>query len=111
MWLLDVNLPNGLTRLLHGYGIPCDTTARRDWRDLTNGALADAAFRDGFRVILTRDRLFGTSAWRALAALPELAIVIVTLPQAREEAYLAEFETRWCGKPIEPVAGAVVEWP
>ncbi len=33
MWLLDVNLPNGLARLLHGYGIPCDTTARRDWRD------------------------------------------------------------------------------
>ena len=111
MWLLDVNLPNGLTRLLHGYGISCDTTARRDWRDLTNGALADAAFRDGFRVILTRDRLFGTSARRALAALPELAIVIVTLPQAREEAYLAEFATQWRGKPIEPVAGAVVEWP
>ena len=90
MWLLDVNLPNGLTRLLHGYGISCDTTAR---------------------VILTRDRLFGTSARRALAALPELAIVIVTLPQAREEAYLAEFEARWRGKPIEPIAGAVVEWP
>jgi len=111
MWLLDVNLPNGLARLLHGYGIPCDTTARRDWRDLTNGALAEAAFREGFRVILTRDRLFGTSACRALAALPELAIVVMTLPQAREEAYLAEFETRWRRKPIEPVAGAVVEWP
>jgi hypothetical protein len=59
---------------------------------------------------LTRDRLFGTSARRALAALPELAIVVVTLPQAREEAYLAEFETRWRRQPIEPVAGAVVEW-
>ena len=111
MWLLDVNLPNGLTRLRHGYGISCDTTARREWRDLTNGALADAAFRDGFRVILTRDRLYGASARRALAPLPELAIVIVTLPQAREEAYLAEFEARWRDQPIEPVAGAVVEWP
>jgi len=95
MWLLDVNLPNGLIRLLQSYGIPCDATARRGWRDLTNGALAGAAFREGFRVILTRDRLFGTSARGALAALPELAIVVVTLPQAREEAYLAEFETRW----------------
>ena len=111
MWLLDVNLPNGLARFLHGHGIPCDTTARRDWRDLTNGALAEAAFREGFRVILTRDRLFGTSARRALAALPELAIVVVTLPQAREEAYVAEFETWWRRKPIESVAGAVVEWP
>ena len=51
MWLLDVNLPNGLATLLHSYGISCDTTARRDWRDRTNGALADAAFREGFRVI------------------------------------------------------------
>lgn len=111
MWLLDVNLPNGLTRLLHGYGIACETTARRGWRDLTNGALAEAALREGFRVILTRDRLFGTSARRALAALPELAIVVVTLPQAREEAYLAEFQKCWHRTPIAPVAGAVVEWP
>jgi hypothetical protein len=103
--------PTVSPRLLHGYGIPCDTTARRDWRDLTNGALAEAAFHEGFRVILTRDRLFGTSARRALAALPELAIVVVTLPQAREEAYLAEFERWWRRTPIEPVAGTVVEWP
>ena len=111
MWLLDVNLPNGLIRLLQSYGIPCATTALRGWRDLTNGALAEAAFREGFRVILTRDRLFGTSAHRVLAELPEVAIVVVTLPQARAEAYLAEFEVRWRQKPIDPVAGAVVEWP
>ena len=47
MWLLDVNLPNGLIRLLQSYGILCDTTARRGWRALTNGALAEAAFREG----------------------------------------------------------------
>ena len=111
MWLLDVNLPNGLARLLHSYGISCDTAARRDWRDRTNGALADAAFREGFRVILTRDRLLGTSARRVLEALPGLAIVVVTLPQAREEPYLAEVERQWSRQPIEPAAGAVVEWP
>ena len=111
MWQLDVNLPNGLGRFLHGRGVPCDTTARRGWGDLTNGALAETAFGEGFRVILTRDRLFGTSAHRALAMLPELAIVVVTLPQAREEVYLAEFAARWHRKPIEPVAGSVVEWP
>ena len=87
MWLLDVNLPNGVIQLLRGYGIACDATARRGWRVLTNGALAEAAFREGFRVILTRDRRFGTSARGVLAARPELAVVVVTLPQAREEAY------------------------
>lgn len=86
MWLLDVNLPNGLARLLHRYGIACDTTARRGWRELTNGALAEAACREGFRVILTRDRLFLKSAGRPMVVLPELAIVIMTLPQAREAA-------------------------
>jgi hypothetical protein len=111
MWLLDVNLPTGLARLLDRLEIPCDTAVRRGWRSLTNGALAEAAYRAGFRVILTRDRLFGTSTGRVLAALPELGIVVVTLPQAREAAYLAEFETQWRRKPIEPVAGAVVEWP
>jgi len=44
-----------------------------------------------------------------LAALPEFAIVVLTLPQAREKPYLAEFEMQWRRKPIEPVAGAVVE--
>ena len=53
-----------------------------------------------FRVILTRDRPFATSALGVLAALPELAIVVVTLPQAREEAYLARFQTRWRRKRI-----------
>ena len=111
MWLLDVNLPSGLAPLLHSYGMVCDTTVRRGWRDLTNGDLAESAFREGFRVILTRDRLFGTSARRAMAALPELAIVIVTLARARETAYLAAFSASWRQKPIAPVAGAIVEWP
>lgn len=90
---------------------PCDTTAGRGWRDLTNGALPETAVRDGFRVILTRDRLFGESSRGVLAALPDPAIVIVTLRQAREAAYLVEFEARWRQKPIEPIAGQIVEWP
>ena len=43
--------------------------------------------------------------------LPELAIVIVTLRQARETAYPAEFSMWWREKPVAPVAGAIVEWP
>ncbi len=111
MWLLDVNLPNVLLGVWREYGIDCDTTAARGWRDLTNGRLAEAAFRSGFRVILTRDRLFAESASRTLRTLPELAVVIVTLPQVREAAYAAEFRVRWAERPIEPQAGKATTWP
>lgn len=109
MWLLDVNLPNGLLRLLQSFGITCDTTVRRGWRDLTNGELALAALAGGFRVILTRDRDFGASAGTARA--PALAIVVVTIPQAREAAYLEAFEARWRQRAIVPVPGSVIHWP
>jgi hypothetical protein len=111
MWLLDVNLPNGLLRFLRDSGIACDTAARRGWRALTNGDLVEAACRNGFTVLLTRDRLFGESAGATLARRPGLAVVIVNLPQAREAAYLAAFETRWRQGAIEPVPGVIVEWP
>jgi predicted nuclease of predicted toxin-antitoxin system len=92
MWLLDVNLPTALARLLRDYGFIAEAAAERGWRELTNGALAQAACREGFRVLLTRDRRFGLSAASVLAGLPDLAIVIVTLPQVREEAYLSAFD-------------------
>ena len=71
------------------------TAASRGWRDLTNGLLAEAAFRAGFRVILTRDRGFGESAAKALRSLPELAVVGLTVPQARAAVFVAEVEARW----------------
>jgi predicted nuclease of predicted toxin-antitoxin system len=111
MWLLDVNLPNGLLQVLRGFGIACDTTVQQGWRALTNGELAAAAFGAGFRVILTRDRDFGTTASRVLSQLPELAIVVVTIPQAREAVYLESFEAQWRERPIVPVPGSAVEWP
>lgn len=111
MWLLDVNLPNGLLAALRKRGIACDTAVSRGWRELTNGRLVEAAYKAGFRVILTRDRLFGDSAIRALRTFQNVALVVVTLPQARESAYLDEFEVRWQKSPITPVVGKVVEWP
>ena len=111
MWLLDVNLPTALTRLLQSYDIVAETTAGRGWREMTNGALAEAASREGFRVLLTRDRRFGTSSGQTLETLPQLAIVIVTLPQVREAAYLSAFDAAWQRRPIEPVAGSIIEWP
>lgn len=85
--------------------------AGRGWRELTNGALAQVAFHEGFRVVLTRDRRFGAGALGVLQTLAELAVVVVTLPQAREATYLNAFEEAWRRRPIEPVAGAIVEWP
>ena len=111
MWLLDVNLPNGLVALLTREGISCDTAVRRGWRHLTNGALAEAAFAAGFRVILTRDRLFGSAAGKRLQSLPELATVVVTLRQAREATYLIEFEACWRRARITPISGQIIEWP
>lgn len=111
MWLLDVNLPNGLLGILRGLGIDCDTTVTRGWRDLGNGVLASTAFAAGFRVILTRDRVFGDSAGRAIKAFPELAVVIVTIPQARHAVYLQRFTSAWGQSPIVPQAGKVIQWP
>ncbi|PWU16666.1 MAG: hypothetical protein C5B49_10260 [Bdellovibrio sp.] len=111
MWLLDVNLPKGLAKKLNSLGIEADTTADRGWRDLGNGALAEAAYKAGFRAILTRDRLFGESAARALKSYPELAVVILRLPQARENGYLHEFDNRWRESPIVPVPNQIMEWP
>jgi predicted nuclease of predicted toxin-antitoxin system len=111
MWLLDVNLPNGLIQALMEYGIPAETTVTRGWRNLGNGKLAAAAFRTGFRVLLTRDRLFGDSAAQALKNFPELAVVIIRLPQARSDLYLSEFKTKWEQSPIKPIPGQVIEWP
>lgn len=111
MWLLDVNLPSGLLGLLESFGITCDTTVRRGWRALTNSELAAAASAAGFRVILTRDRDFGGAASRVLTQLPELAVGVVTISQAREAAYPEIFETRWHARPIVPVPASNIEWP
>jgi hypothetical protein len=62
MWLLDVNLPTALIALLQGYGVAAETTAAGGWRELTNGAPAQVAAREGFRTLLTRDR---RSPWRS----------------------------------------------
>ena len=56
MWLLDVNLPNGLVGTLKKFGIASDTSVLRGWRNLSNGVLAAAAYNAGFSVILTKDR-------------------------------------------------------
>ena len=111
MWLLDVNLPNGLIALLRKLGIDAKTSIEMGWRNLSNGDLASAANQKGFKVILTRDRVFGESAGKALKNFPDLAVVILLIPQSRQLVYLKEFERCWTRSPIAPKAGSVIEWP
>ena len=111
MWLLDVNLPNGVIGLLKGYGIDCETTVARGWRDLGNGVLASVASQAGFKAILTRDKLFGESAAKALLSFPELSVVIIRISQSKQSYYLKEFEIAWKANPIKPIPGTVIEWP
>lgn len=111
MWLLDVNLPNGLVQFLAKSGIQCDTTVKRGWRNLTNGELATAASKAGFSVILTKDRLFGETAAKALKQFPQLCVVVISISQSRQSLYLKDFEAAWNEKPVIPKVGTLMEWP
>lgn len=111
MWLLDVNLPNGLVGVFEQFGIAADTSVARNWRNLTNGDLSAVAYKAGFKVILTKDRVFGELAGKVLKAYPSLAIVILRIPQSRKSTYLLEFERCWRSAPIVPKLGSVIEWP
>jgi hypothetical protein len=87
MWLLDVNLPNAVIGLLRGFGIQCETTAARGWREFGNGELAAASSK-------------------ALRSFPKLSVVIIQIPQSQQS-----FESAWKNKPIEPIPGKVTKWP
>jgi hypothetical protein len=111
MWLLDANMDVHLASFLAGLEIACDTAANRGWKALSNGDLVKAAVDAGFRCLLTRDRLFGESASRALKLFPQFAVVVVNIPQLRWLEYRKQFLARWTECPIEPVAGRLIDWP
>jgi hypothetical protein len=111
MWLLDANMDVHLAPVLTGLGITCDTAGKRGWKTLSNGELVKAAVEAGFRCLLTRDRLFGESASRALKLFPKFAVVVVNIPQRRWPEYRDQFVARWTERPIEPVAGRLIHWP
>jgi hypothetical protein len=69
MWLLDANMDVHLAQMLHEFGVPCDTAAKRGWKALSNGDLVAVAIAAGFTCLLTRDQLFGESAAPLLASL------------------------------------------
>jgi hypothetical protein len=111
MWLLDANVDVHLAAVFQECGIPCDTVARRGWRALSNGELVATAIAEGFHCRLTRDQLFGESASRVLKALPDFAVVVITLPQQRWPEYRKRFLEAWETSPIQPIPGSLVHWP
>lgn len=111
MWLLDVNMPRRLTSLLNELGIESATAQSRGWGSLNNGELLGAAAAAGFSWLLTRDRLFGESASRVLKECADFAIVLVSLPQLRERAFLKAFQDAWHEARITPIPGRITSWP
>jgi predicted nuclease of predicted toxin-antitoxin system len=111
MWLLDVNVPSKVAAFLSRRGIVCVRTDRQGWSHLKNSELVEAAVQQGFQCLLTRDKMFGESAARSLRRHPKFAVVLLSLRQAKELEYLAEFEKRWAKSVIQPQPGNMTIWP
>ena len=111
MWLLDANMDVNLVSVLTDFRIACDTAGKRGWKALSNGDLVSAAVDADFRCLLTRDRLFGESASRALKLFPQFAVVVVNVPQRPWPQYREQFLALWGERPIQPVAGQLIQWP
>ena len=97
--------------MLGEFGIAAQAADDRGWGGLTNGALVEAANHAGFRVVLTRDRLFSESAARALRRFPEFCVVLVTRAQLRGPEFLNQFRAAWNRGPIHTAAGQLLRWP
>lgn len=100
MWLLDANIDIRVVEVLAEFGIKSRTAKSLGWRELSNGDLVSAAVAAQFTCLLTRDGLFAESAARAVRQFPDLALVVVRLPQQKWPAYGASFRSAW-RQPIE----------
>ena len=110
MWLIDENLHTGLHKVLAEFGISSKSVSYAGLSGVDNGALTKAAHELGYRCILTRDHTFPRDAGHALAQTPEMAIVIVKLPQNPPRTYLERFKNSFALNPIVPRVGDTVEW-
>lgn len=111
MWLLDKNVPIQLVDLLRLYGIEAYTAEAKGWGALTNGELVAAAAAARVSCIVTRDNLFAQSAAKALKIHTTLSIVVLKLAQLRAPAFLEAFQQAWSSRPIQLIAGEIMEWP
>jgi predicted nuclease of predicted toxin-antitoxin system len=110
-WILDTNVPFLLREFLISKGIPCATAQEHGWGELKNGELVRATFDSNFRVIVTRDKLFRESANRTLKHLPEVSIVLLSLPQLKENELRQLLDATWQTQNIIPIAGKLIIWP
>jgi len=90
---------------------PATRLENRGWKALPNGDLVTVAVDTGFRCLLTRDRLFGESASRALKSFPQFAVVVVNVPQQPWHQYRDKFLALWAERAIEPAPGQLIHWP
>ncbi|MGA2769397.1 MAG: hypothetical protein ABSG26_01145 [Bryobacteraceae bacterium] len=104
-------MPKRIAEVLGEFGIQARAADAQGWKGLTNGALVEVAVQAGFSCVLTRDRLFGESAARALKRFPQFSVVFVTIPQLRGPEFLERFRAAWNRNPIQPVAGELSRWP
>ena len=111
MWLLDANMDVHLLTLLQTFGVQCEATTKRGWKDLNNGDLVSVAVKARFTCIITQDRLFGETAARALKTYPQFSVVVVHLPQKPWQQYHTDFQAAWSKVAIRPVPGQIVHWP
>ena len=111
MWLLDEGLPISLYKLLQGFDVKVETVEFRGWKGLRNGSLVSVSAEAGFKCILTKDRLFAQDAKKSLSLYPQIAVVMIVLPQEPRGLYLKKFEDYWNVANIVPLEGQVIEWP
>jgi hypothetical protein len=104
-------MPLQLVALLRVLGIEADSAVAHGWNMLSNGHLVEAAVGANFAVLLTRDRMFGTSAGSVLKKYPEFCVVRVALAQTRAPQFLSAFLSVWQREPIRPVPGMTIDWP
>ena len=78
---------------------------------MQNGELLSTASHAGFTCILTRDILFAKSAHKEMMKLPDMAIVLITIPQYKRKRYTKKFLKYWQDNPISPTQGKIIYWP
>lgn len=111
MLLLDHNLPAQLKAIFTSHGFTCATTYEHGWQELENGDLVAKASNAGFTCIVTKDVRFGLAAARALKTHPNMAVILIRLPQGKSADYTARVEARMQSNPLVPTPGKIIEWP
>ena len=79
--------PTNSRDLLTSYGLKSETAASHGWERLRNGELVSAAHAAGFDTTWTRDSRFAEAASKSLQALPQMALVVIKLPQRSWKLY------------------------